>query len=214
MRWLLQNAVRRRVISRRGREASSVVSPPSPVIKGTLNALASLARRMQTQAATALVTTMLQTCYLAGPIGMALLTLAAWRTPRQHARLRALFVAVLGGLLSVALGAPLPSRPPVHLLRTLLIDSGLARLFKRYHSFRLVEVLAGSLELMRRPLAHSLPSATILLTQRHLRNPCARACMRIGGAPRTHDGAPRRPRHTLRLLSARHRPLRRDSLMA
>ncbi|KAL1520649.1 hypothetical protein AB1Y20_022222 [Prymnesium parvum] len=81
-----------------------------------------------------LLTTALQAVYLAAPTALLAAPLLARRLPRRAAAALAAAAAAL--LASTRLPLPSPQR---RLLSALLLRSGLVRLLKEYHSFRLIE---------------------------------------------------------------------------
>ena len=77
--------------------------------------------------------------YLIGPMSALSLVIAALRVPRKRQGLRLAILTACAGLLASVVAVPLPKRPPLQAMRALLINSGLAKLLKQYHSFKLIE---------------------------------------------------------------------------
>ena len=118
--------------------AAAAAAAPSAVAPQLLGGARRLLHHLRMHGAMLFVTAGFQAAYLTTPT-LALAAAAARRRPRLRA-------ALLGclGVLVASLKLPLPRRPPLRLLQTLFIDSGLVKLMKDYHDFQLIEEVAPS----------------------------------------------------------------------
>lgn len=115
---------------------AAAAASPSAVAPQLAGGALRLLHHLRMHGAMLLVTAGFQAAYLTTPT-LALVAAAARRRPKLRA-------ALLGclGVLVASLKLPLPRRPPLRLLQTLFIDTGLVKLMKDYHGFRLIEEVA------------------------------------------------------------------------